>query len=261
MPTAFPAYMAGLGKPVGTLTYVATWFARRRPLAELPRLKPRSERSPVARVDLHDLTPDPSSYLGQAAYLQLVSFQALSSVITADPSLADKQRLAAPAASALEKYEAFTTEIHRRDGDPLEVMAPFTRGAERLYALVQGADWIETLLAVLVTSGLLEDFFIRVSGGLPADLGLRSEQILLTRRKGDDGVLEVLRSEIERDSELTSRLAVWGRRLVGDTLLIARSVLRGYDRLEASEEREIEPIFTELIADHTRRMDSLGLTA
>jgi hypothetical protein len=48
---------------------------------------------------------------------------------------------------------------------------------------------------------------------------------------------------------------------VGDTLLVARSALRGYDRLDASTEREIEPVFTELIAAHTRRMDSLGLTA
>jgi LPS sulfotransferase NodH len=53
---------------------------------------------------------------------------------------------------------------------------------------------------------------------------------------------------------------MWGRRLVGDTLLVARSALHHSNNLDSDEQR-IEPIFTELIAAHTRRMDALGLTA
>lgn len=252
--------MPSLYEPVGTLTYVASWFARRRPLAELPRLRQRGEHRAVARVDLHDLTPDPPSYLGQAAHLQLVSFQSLSAVIQATPSLADKRTLTAPAADALGAYQAFVEEIGRRFGDPVEVMTPFSRGAEHLYRLNEGGDWRETLLGVLVTSGLLVDFFVRVSGGLPGELASHAEQIL-ARSAEEEPLIAVLRDEIERDPRVASRLALWGRRLVGDTLLIARSVLRGYERLEADEVREIEPIFTELIAAHTRRMDALGLTA
>jgi hypothetical protein len=239
---------------------VASRFARRRSLAELPRLRPRSERRTIERVDLHDLTPDPPSYLAQAAYLQLVTFQSVSSALTDSPSLADKDRLTAPASNALERYRLLVAEMTRRDEDPVETMSTFTRAAEQLYLLTRGADWRETLLGVLVISGLLEDFFLRLTGGLPADLGARAAHIL-ARRPGDEGVFEVLREEVERDQQLASRLAVWGRRLVGDTLLVARSALRGYDRLDASTEREIEPVFTELIAAHTRRMDSLGLTA
>ncbi len=52
---------------------------------------------------------------------------------------------------------------------------------------------------------------------------------------------------------------MWGRRLVGDTMLVARSSL-AIGR-EAPGEDRIEPVFTELIAAHTRRMDALGLTA
>jgi hypothetical protein len=53
---------------------------------------------------------------------------------------------------------------------------------------------------------------------------------------------------------------MWGRRLVGDTLLVARSALHLSGNRITDEER-IEPIVTELIAAHTRRMDALGLTA
>ncbi len=53
---------------------------------------------------------------------------------------------------------------------------------------------------------------------------------------------------------------MWGRRLVGDTMLVARSALHTSDNHDTDEAR-IEPVFTELIASHTRRMDALGLTA
>jgi hypothetical protein len=51
---------------------------------------------------------------------------------------------------------------------------------------------------------------------------------------------------------------MWGRRLVGDTMLVARLAIAQHP--DASEER-VDPVFTELIAAHTRRMDKLGLTA
>jgi hypothetical protein len=57
---------------------------------------------------------------------------------------------------------------------------------------------------------------------------------------------------------------MWGRRLVGDTLLVARSAMPAADPASGearNNEARIEPVFTELIAAHTRRMDGLGLTA
>jgi LPS sulfotransferase NodH len=62
------------------------------------------------------------------------------------------------------------------------------------------------------------------------------------------------------DPALSSRLAVWGRRLVGDTQLVARSALQMSGNKDDDEMR-LEPVFTDLIAAHSRRMDELGLTA
>jgi hypothetical protein len=74
-------------------------------------------------------------------------------------------------------------------------------------------------------------------------------------------VLEAeLRAAIAADPALADRLALWGRSRVGDTLLIARSALRASERPDRAGQ-QVEPVFTELIADHTRRMDALGLTA
>ena len=44
-----------------------------------------------------------------------------------------------------------------------------------------------------------------------------------------------------------------------DTLLVARAAVSA-SHVSADDER-LEPVFTELIAAHTRRMDALGLTA
>ena len=111
----------------------------------------------------------------------------------------------------------------------------------------------------LLTAGFLDDFFIRLLAGLPADMGKRLEVLLEPDRSAEVIVAE-LRAGIEADEKLASRLALWGRRLVGDTQLVARSALHVSGNRATDEER-IEPVFTDLIAAHTRRMDGLGLTA
>ncbi|GAB3580967.1 ferritin-like fold-containing protein [Leifsonia lichenia] len=238
---------------------MASLFSRRRPPVELPRLTPRNTPTQAIRIDLHEVMPDLLPYLGQAAYLQLEAFQTLSRVVGEVDALSAKEKVSAAAGHALSKHQGVEAEIRRRGDDPAEVMKPFADEIDGFSALTTGSDWRETLLAVLVTSGLLDDFFIRLSVGLPGDVGPRIGQ-LLGSDGGQDGVLDVLRDEIEADPKLASRLAMWGRRLVGDTLLVARSALHLSGNAAKDDER-IEPIFTELIAAHTRRMDALGLTA
>ena len=47
---------------------------------------------------------------------------------------------------------------------------------------------------------------------------------------------------------------------MGDTLLIARGALRP-QTLDAAEEKRVEPVFTDLLAGHARRMAAIGLDA
>lgn len=251
-PTAHPAYWT----LSVTLLYVSSWFPRRRPAVELPRLTPRTPEPPAVRVDLHEVMPDLLPYLGQAAYLQLESFQTLSRVAAEADRLDVREAVATAAGHALSKHQGVVAEIRRRGEDPAAAMKPFADEIEGFSAVLVGADWRETLLAALVAGGLLDDFFIRLTAGL-GDVGPRIAQ-LLGSESGQEAVLDVLRAEIEADPRLSSRLAMWGRRLVGDTLLVARSALH---LSSATDEERVEPIFTELIAAHTRRMDALGLTA
>ncbi|HEU0205330.1 MAG TPA: ferritin-like fold-containing protein [Pseudolysinimonas sp.] len=229
---------------------------RPRPLA--PRVPPRSEAIAVARVELADLTPPPRVYLGQLAYLTLILFENLSRAVALAPTTEAKTSLSRATAEVLEAHEALIAELEDAGLDPVAAMDPFRAELDDFRRRTQGADWPETLVTCYLTGGFLTDFFAGLAAGLPDALGERVSA-LLDIDKGQGVLVAELRTAIDASARLASRLAMWGRRLVGDTMLVARSSLAIGGELPGEE--RIEPVFTELISAHTRRMDVLGLTA
>ena len=210
-------------------------------------------------MDINSLTPELMHFLGQAAYAQLGEFESLARAVSTAPTLSAKEGLSNAAARALSKHHGLVSEIRRRGSEPDTAMAPFVAGLERFRQQTQGGDWHELLLSCYLTGGLLDDFFIRLSDGLPRDVGSRISG-LLAEDSGTSVLVHELQAAIAKDPALGSRLAMWGRRLVGDTLLVARSAMPKCAE-QTPEDSRIEPVFTDLIAAHTRRMDGLGLTA
>jgi hypothetical protein len=239
---------------------VANWFWRRRKRVDAPRIRPRSSTAlSSTRVDLRDLTPDLTSFLGRAAYVQLMMFENLGRVVATAPTTEAKAALSEAAGFALAKYHGLTEEIERHGGDPAAIMEPITSEIDEFQRLTQGHDWYEAVATCYLSAGFLGDFFISLAAGLVPAASARVVAIL----EGDSGealIARELLAAIETNPRLAARLALWGRRLVGDTMLIARSSLRPTENHDSDEAR-IEPVFTELIAAHTRRMDALGLTA
>lgn len=228
---------------------------------ELPRLKPRQARNDdnVNRVALGELTPDLTSFLGRAACVQLSIFETTASALTTAPTLGGKNAVSRVASSSLRKYDGLVLELVRIGHDPTETMERFTAGIERFQHEVTGGDWYETLVTCYVTAGLLDDFFVRLADGL-GDEQRRRITALLGQDASTQYIVEELRRAIADNPRLASRLAMWGRRLVGDTLLVARSSL-AVPAPTRSDDARLEPVFTEIISSHTRRMDALGLTA
>jgi hypothetical protein len=105
---------------------------------------------------------------------------------------------------------------------------------------------------------MLDDFYRALS----ASYGATGERVarILDADDDRDAIVTIITDAIEADAEWRSLLALWGRRLVGDTLLIARGALRPGE-LDAAEEKRVEPVFTELMGAHSRRMAELGLDA
>jgi hypothetical protein len=238
---------------------VVNWFSRKGKRVEVPRLRPRSESEPTTKVDLAELTPELGTFLGKAAYLQLTIFENLGHAIATSPTAEAKELLGRVAALSLAKHHGLTAEIRRHGDEPGAVMEPFTAAIDAYQAGTRGGDWFETLVACHITAGFLDDFFVRLAAGLPADYRSHVEAVYRTD-SGSELLAAEIRTVIDADEKVASRLAMWGRRLVGDTMLVARSTL-ATSANSVSDEARIEPVFTELIANHTRRMDGLGLTA
>ncbi|MBU4466120.1 MAG: ferritin-like domain-containing protein [Actinobacteria bacterium] len=235
------------------------WFKRRRDApGRTLRLRSREEAGDATRVDFEELAPEIDTFLGQAAYLQLGYFETLSELIASTLELAEKESLSRAAGAALTKHQELVALIRERGDDPTAIMLPFREPLDSFRRATHGVRPQETMLSVHITAGMLDDFYFALSASY-GETGRRVARIL---RADDDrqAIVDIITATIASDPEWASLLALWGRRLVGDTLLIARAALRP-TRLEASDEKKVEPVFTQLIGGHSRRMEAMGLSA
>lgn len=219
----------------------------------------RATRGEAVRVELAEFAPGIVPFLGLVAYLRLELYEASANAVTGAPSLKAKDVVARVAGVALSKHRRITEEIRRRGYEPDRLMEPHIATIIPYFERIRVNDWHQRVLTLYLVSGLFDGFFASLAEGLSD--GFKAEAIeILTDDTGRDELHELLTAEIANDPAIANSLALWGRRLVGDTLLVTREVLalsEGRDFVES----EVEPVTTELIADHIRRMDSLGLTA
>lgn len=239
---------------------VFEWIKRLRK-EKMPTLKlgSRESAAEALRLELSEFAPGILPFLGLTTYLQLELYEAGARAVAGAPNLESKEVLARSAGITLTKHQRLSNELRRLGREPHLVMQPYTPVIDRYIERIDTPDWHQHVLSIYLVGGLFDGFFAELARGL--DDGFRGEAIeILLDNSGRDELRELLATEIAVDPSLAGRLALWGRRLVGDTLLVSRAVLA------LSEGRtfvasHVEPIFTELIADHSRRMDELGLTA
>lgn len=233
------------------------WFWQRKAPRRTLTLRGRGEGDGATRVDFAELAPELDRFLGQAAYLQLGYFETLTRLIRATPELSEKEALSRAAGAALDKHRAIVEVIEKRGDDPTELMLPFREYLDAFRRKTIGARPRETLLAVYITAGVLDDFYLALASSYDAT-GRRVAEIL-EQDDHTEEIVSILTATIESDQEWRSLLSMWARRLVGDTLLVARQALRP-ERLVIDDDR-IEPVYTELMGAHARRMDAMGLAA
>jgi hypothetical protein len=257
---------------------VFEWFRRLRQKARDIVLPDREERGPrnQEKVNLKPYTPEPKVFLGQLAYLQLSQFEILTNELKFSPNIHYKAELSEAAAKSFEKYRGIARILASMAADTTDAMDPYTERIQTFHSRTSGIDWFEAIIKVYLVSGFLDDFYRRLSAGLPADIRADVEKAL-NDKTFEKFAKRVLTESMASDPQLASRLAVWGRRLMGDVLLELRAAfdnrkLAGVPKtktLSLAEERavnlqsysKLEPLVTELMAAHTMRMDAVGLAA
>ncbi len=241
----------------------------------LPEREERRARN-IEAIDLAPYTPEPKVFLGQLAYLELSQFEILTNELKFSPTTSDKAQLSEAAAKSFQKYRSIAKLLSTNGVDATDAMDPFTERIETFHSRTNGIDWYETVVKVYLVGGLLEDFYKRLAIGLPAEIRDDVEKSL------KDATFEkfaklVLIEAMQDNPQLASRLALWGRRLMGDVLLELRAAfdnrkLAGTSKtkkLSQEQERSVnleaysklEPLISELIGAHSLRMDAIGLAA
>ena len=145
-------------------------------------------------------------------------------------------------------------------------MAPF----DAFHVRTAPSDWLEGLVKAYVGDGLAADFYREIAAFLDADT-----RTIIVESLSDAGqsrfVVDRVRAAIAADPRVGGRLALWGRRLMGEALSQAQRVAAERDALTAllaggvdrpgMDLAAIGRLFTRLTENHSERMETLGLSA
>lgn len=238
---------------------VASLFRKRAGAPKAKSAKRGDSPDGGVRVEFTKLAPEPTVFLGQSAYLFLRYAESAARHAHDALDLESESALAVVAEECFVRFSTLAGVLDRLKTDRVEAMSSFIAPTREFERRTRGRNWVERVACTWVTMAFLQDFWRQLAESLPKSI--RGDVLAALE---SDTMIEVLRAELERRLELEPTLrptlALWSRRLVGDTMLMAESALVHGDHPLALADG-VEPLFTDLIASHSIRMDALGLTA
>lgn len=202
--------------------------------------------------------------LGVLAYGELSAFERIAGDARLAPTLSDKAALASMASAEYAHFARLRAHLEQGGVDPEEAMAPFVQALDAFHDSTQPNDWLEGLIKVYVGDGLATDFYREVAGALTDE----ATRALVLDVLADTGhaafaVTRVTES-IAADPAVGGRLALWGRRLVGEALIQAQRVAVERDALtellvSGNDLAGILGLLNRLTGAHAERMAAMGL--
>ncbi|MPZ95344.1 MAG: hydroxylase [Propionibacteriales bacterium] len=206
--------------------------------------------------------------LGALAYGEISAFERLAEDAKLAPTTRDKTELVAMASAEFGHFASLRERLNDLGADPFVAMAPFQQAIDSFHAHTAPSTWLEGLVKAYVGDGLAADFYREVAAFLDADT-----RSLVLETLADTGhsefAVDRVRAAIEADPKVGGRLALWGRRLMGEALSQAQRVVAERDTLSAllaggvdrpgMDLAAIGRMFTRITENHTQRMSTLGL--
>ena len=204
--------------------------------------------------------------LGAITYGEISAFERLADDAKLAVHLPDKLALAKMATVQFGHVEPLLERISALGADPIEAMAPFVKPFDVFHAATAPSDWLEGLVKAYVGDGIAKDFYREMSVFVDDDT-----REVMARALDDAGesdfVVGVVRDTLKTDRTASGRLALWGRRLLGEALSQAQAVAVERDAMSALlvgggvDLAEVGQMFTRLTDNHSKRMTRLGLSA
>jgi hypothetical protein len=225
--------------------------------------EPLAFSDPAYRAAVVDL-------MGVIAYGELSAFERLVDDAKLSPALVDKMAISSMATVQFGHVQPLLDRIGELGSDPIEAMAPFVEPFDSFHAKTAPSDWLEGLVKAYVGDGLAADFYREITAFV--DAGTRGLILESLQDAGQaDFVVDRVRQAIAADPRVGGRLALWGRRLMGEALSQAQRVAAERDSLAALLAGGVDRpgldlaamgrMFTRLTENHTQRMAELGLAS
>ncbi|MFI7588445.1 ferritin-like fold-containing protein [Spongisporangium articulatum] len=238
---------------------------------DAPEAEPQ-EAAPqdVPSLDDPDYRAGVVDLLGTLAYGELSAFLRLAADAELAPTLQAKGRVAALAAIEFHHHRQLVERLVELGQDPETAMAPFVAALDDFHTRTSPSDWLEGLVKYHVGDGIAGDFYREISTYLDPET---RELVLssLDTQKHAAFVVQEVRTAIAEDPKLGSRLALWGRRLVGEALSQGQRVaadreafsvlLVGAGGTTGMGLVGIVEMFGRITERHTQRMAELGLSS
>lgn len=226
--------------------------------------------SDVAWVPDADYRQGAVDLLGILAYGALAAFDRLAEDARKAPTLSEKVHVASMAALQVAHFDRVRARLSELEVDVMIAMKPFHAAFDAFHHHTMPKDWLEGLVWAYVGNGFAADFYREVAAFVDANTRALVHEVLADEAHADF-VIEKVRAAIVADHKVAGRLALWGRRLVGEALSQAQRVAADRDALTSlltgtvdrpgMDLAAISRMFSRLVENHTRRMAELGLQA
>lgn len=200
--------------------------------------------------------------LGAGEYL---AFERLVTEAALAPSLPQRLRVADIAVGELEHHRHLRDRLIELGADPDEAMGGFLEPLERYHRMTAPSDWLESLVKAYVGDSIANDFYREIGAVLDAETAELVLEVCAELGK-TAVVVDEVRAAIARDPRVAGRLALWGRRLLGEMLSQAQLVAAQNDDLadlimseSVTAQVDLMGLLGGLTSAHVERMNALGL--
>jgi len=246
------------------------WIRRLRKISQTLSLPSRDSQSrSQSQLNPARLIPATEVFLSQLIQHHLLVSQLLADDAGGAPEQWSKKQRAL-AAKYAERAKELQDMLIKLGSSYMDLQQSIRDRLDALVHRTEGKGWPEDIMRIFIVFSLLEDNYLRISKGLTPARRIRVEA-MLSDNSLNDFCQQVLADAISNLPQLANDLALFGRAIVADALLEVRDsvsfdeVLRNPPTNPVDLTREqfkiLEPIPSELVANHTLRMDALGLTA